>query len=272
MIQWWYQSQTAVSGEKIKKANEIKKKLILSLLVVVMAANILIMNGCDILDKNARLEGNSDKYALEKVTVNEDSSLSGYNILYLGSSVTNGSASMGVSFAEYIAKRNNTDYVKEAVNGTTLVAGKNSYIERLQKVDKEKNFDLFICQLSTNDATQGKPLGTPSLTKNPDVNTVCGAIEFIISYVRDTWDCPVVFYTGSYYESNNYEAMVSALHEIAALYDVGVIDMYTDEEFNAISEEERRLYMADDIHPTRAGYVEWWTPKMEDYLFDYLSR
>ncbi len=251
------------------------KKTVAFILIILLVAALLIgaiITEGRIFDKNAWLEGNSDVYAPEAVTVNEGSPLKGYNILYLGSSVTNGSASLGVSFAEYIARRNDTEYVKEAVNGTTLVAGKGSYIERLQKIDQNQRFDLVVCQLSTNDATQGKPLGAPSLTEAPNTDTVCGAIEFIINYARNTWDCPVVFYTNSYYESSNYAAMVSALHEIAELYGIGVIDLYTDEEFNDISEEERRLYMADDIHPTRAGYLEWWTPRFEDALIEYLSE
>lgn len=35
---------------------------------------------------------------------------------------------------------------------------------------------------------------------------------------------------------------------------------------SAVSGEERELYMADRIHPTQAGYPEWWTPKFESYL------
>lgn len=29
--------------------------------------------------------------------------------------------------------------------------------------------------------------------------------------------------------------------------------------------------MADKIHPTKAGYLEWWTPKMEQYIYDYIK-
>ena len=199
-----------------------------------------------------------------------NSPLRGYRILYLGSSVTNGSASGGVSFAEYIAERNGTEYVKEAVNGTTLADGKDSYIERLRKLGAEMKFDLFICQLSTNDAAQKKPLGAPSLTEKPDTSTVCGAIEYIINYVRKTWACPVIFYTNSYYESENYLAMVEALDKISELYRIGVTDLYRDSEFNNISKEQRAFYMADAIHPTRMGYRKWWTPKMETYIMGYL--
>ena len=102
--------------------------------------------------------------------------------------------------------------------------------------------------------------------------TVCGAIEFIISYVRETWECPVVFYTNSHYESETYASMVAALKEIRQVYGIGVIDLYTDEAFNDVSEDAYRLYMADNIHPTRAGYLLWWTPKIEEELYALVGR
>ncbi|MGN1099955.1 MAG: SGNH/GDSL hydrolase family protein, partial [Christensenellales bacterium] len=134
---------------------------------------------------------------------------------------------------------------------------------------KEAKFDLFVCQLSTNDASQNKPLGS---TGDTDTATVCGAINAIVDYAKSTWNCPVIFYTNAYYESENYSAMVEALKEIAALKGIGVIDLYTDTAFNEITGEQRSLYMADVIHPTKAGYLEWWTPKMEQYIYDYISE
>ena len=239
--------------------------LIPLIIVAILVGSYVYLDG-----KRAFHEGNRPEYSLKNAGELKDSPLSGMHILYLGSSVTNGSASMGLSFADYISARNSSTFVKEAVNGTTLVEGDGSYIERLEAAEGE--FDLLICQLSTNDATRGLPLGTPTLTDNPDKSTICGAIEYIILYARERWDCPVVFYTGSYYESENYSAMVDALIEISELYDIGVIDLYTDPEFNDISESDRALFMADPIHPTRAGYLKWWTPKMEEYLFDFLSE
>ena len=82
----------------------------------------------------------------------------------------------------------------------------------------------------------------------------------------------MVFYTGSYYESEAYSNMVDILNKIGELYDVGVIDLYTDSEFNNISDEQRALYMVDPIHPTKAGYLEWWTPKMEEYLYQFVGK
>ena len=216
--------------------------------------------------------GNAPAYDFSCIEPLADSPLQGGHIAVLGSSVARGEASEGWAVGEYLAARLGTQLTKEAVSGTTLVdEGINSYISRMQSLDKDAHFDIFVCQLSTNDATQNKALGEVSAdgTTEFDTHTVCGAIEYIITYVTQTWSCPVVFYTNSYYQSEPYAAMVDALKEIGQKYGIGVIDLYTDEVFNDISDEQRSLYMADDIHPTKAGYLEWWTPKMEEYLYKF---
>lgn len=223
---------------------------------------------------NLRFEksaGNAEKYSVDNVQPLADSPLKGKNICFLGSSVTYGAASLQTSFADYIARRNGASYVKEAVSGTTLVttgAGGGSYVSRMKKLDKNAKFDLFVCQLSTNDASQNKPLGEIDGT---DAETVCGAINTIIGYVKETWGCPVIFYTNAYYESETYSAMVDALYRISEKQNIGVIDLYGDEDFNRITDEQRSLYMADPIHPTKAGYLEWWTPKMEEVIIDFMK-
>ena len=59
-----------------------------------------------------------------------------------------GYASFDKSFADYIDKISSSDFVKEAVSGTTLVnQGEDSYIEKLENIDNELNFDIFVCQL-----------------------------------------------------------------------------------------------------------------------------
>ena len=221
----------------------------------------------------SRLAGNGEEYAAEHVLPLDGSPLKGKRIAFLGSSVTYGASSLGTSFVEYLAARNDFIYRKEAVSGTTLVDnGENSYIARMKRMDRAEEFDLFVVQLSTNDATKHVPLGeiAGKDAENYDTSTVCGAIEYIIGYVREAWGCPVVFYTNAYYESENYAAMVAALGRIAAEYGIGVIDLYTDEAFNAITDEQRSLYMADGIHPTKAGYLLWWTPEMEEYLYAFV--
>lgn len=187
-------------------------------------------------------------------------------IIFLGSSVTYGSAAGGVSFADIICKRNGYKMVKEAVSGTTLVDDDDSsYVSRLKKMETGKA-DLFVCQLSTNDATCGKPLGSISSETDMnsfDLHTIAGAMEFIIAYVKERWGCPVAFYTGTRYDSEAYAAMVELLKEIAQKWNVHVINLWENSSLNAIGKADYERYMADPIHPTLEGYQKWWTPFME---------
>ena len=82
----------------------------------------------------------------------------------------------------------------------------------------------------------------------------------------------MVFYTNARYDSDAYPAMVSRLYEIAEKEDVGVLDLWSDDAFNSISEEQRALYMKDKIHPYKAGYRDWWGPELEKQLLAYLEQ
>ncbi len=225
--------------------------------------------------KLKRLPGNAKKYALSQVEEQEIEELNGKKIIFLGSSVTYGASSKGVSFVDYIGKRNHIKIIKEAVSGTTLVdESADSYISRMKKI-KEDDADIFICQLSTNDATQKKEMGTVGESKNMcsfDTKTVAGAIEYIICYAKHTWDCPIMFYTNPKYDSDNYKKMVRLLQKIQKKWDIAIIDLWNDDDFNVLTREERFLYMADPIHPTQAGYLKWWIPYIEGKIVEYLAE
>lgn len=214
-----------------------------------------------------QLPGNASEFALEQVEPLEQSPLKGKHIAFLGSSVTYGYAALGTSFVEYLCKRDQCSYLKEAVNGTTLVDSRpNSYIHRLRNIDPNQKFDLFICQLSTNDATTKQSLGNVDDT---DTHTITGAIRYIYNYVKKHWGCPFVMYSNPYYDDPYYQKMVSRVKELDYIH---LIDMYSDAGFNNISEEERALFMADPIHPTRVGYLKWVTPYMEESLYQFFSK
>ena len=66
--------------------------------------------------------------------------------------------------------------------------------------------------------------------------------------------------------------MVELLQQIAGKWEIAVIDMWNDAEFNVLTEGQRALYMADGIHPTQAGYLEWWTPYIGKYLIKEEDR
>ena len=203
---------------------------------------------------------NSEEFDLENIKVIDDSPLKGKRIAFLGSSITYGVDN--ISFVEYIASRNNCRYLKEAVSGTTLVTSTaNSYIERLKKIDPNEKFDIFVCQLSTNDITQNKPFGNIG---DNDTNTILGAINFIYNYVKEKWNCPFIIYTSAYYDSENYQKLVNLVKKMNY---INLIDMYSDVGFNNITNEQRKLYMLDGVHPTQTGYLEWWTPYIEKALY-----
>lgn len=255
----------------------MKKKKVVKIVVIVIIVFILLNvvgTGFWFANYNGYFsKGNGKEYALKNVEVLENSPLAGKKIAFLGSSVTEGSRSKGVSFVEYLCKRNECTYVKEAVSGTTLVDnGEKSYVQRINNISTTDQFDLFVCQLSTNDASQGLPLGEISDSQKLedfDTSTVIGAMEYVICYAKQTWNCPVIFYAGTKYESTEYEKMVAALYELQEKWGIGILDLWSGLDVNI---PNYNLYMADSIHPTQAGYLEWWTPFMEQELYKLIER
>ncbi|MBQ9886365.1 MAG: carbohydrate-binding protein [Lachnospiraceae bacterium] len=232
----------------------------------------------------AEVNENNNTYSItlsvpaSEVVTQPDSgnNIEGKTFFFLGSSVTYGSAAGGVSFVDYIAQRNNCTCVKEAVSGTTLVdTGWDSYVQRmLRGFDTNAHCDHFICQLSTNDASRQLTLGSVSNSYNLndfDTSTIIGAMEYIICYAKNTWNCPVSFYTNTYYDSAYYQQMVNALYSIKDKWNIGIIDLWNNQDMRNISSSDYWRYMADNIHPNATGYLEWWTPVFEDYFqnFDY---
>ncbi len=249
-----------------------KLKIILSILLII----ILVAGGYVANMFGAFNKGNYGEYSLKNITANEDSSLNGKTVIFLGSSVTFGYGSFGVSFADYLEKTDGIIAVKEAVSGTTLVDIKsNSYVSRMKTIDKNLKVDAFVCQLSTNDATKEMPLGeiSDSINLNDfDTHTIAGAIEYIIAYAKATWDCPVVFYTQAKYDSEHYAKMVDLLLNIQQKWDITIIDFWNDEKINNITDEQKAIYLIDHIHPTKAGYKEWWLPEFQSALYEVINK
>ena len=80
-----------------------------------------------------------------------------------------------------------------------------------------------------------------------------------------------MFYTNSHYDSAEYDKMVKLLYQLQDKWEIGIIDLWNNDDFNQITDEQRTLYMADSIHPTKAGYLEWWLPTMETSIIEYLK-
>lgn len=225
----------------------------------------------EIMEMLRKLPGNGEQYDVSNVQADENSKLRGKTIIFLGSSVTFGAASFEQSFVEYLQAIAGIIPVKEAVSGTTLVTSEeNNYIERMHTLPKDIKADAFICQLSTNDASKDKPLGQLSRNGQYDTETITGAMEYIIAYAKQTWNCPVYFYTGTKYDSPLYASMVQRLYKIKNKWNIDIIDLWNDEEMCAVDPKDYALYMADPRHPVKAGYLKWWTPKFLSFLHEHL--
>lgn len=247
-----------------------KVKIIISiLLLIVLVPAGYVSNMLGLFSK-----GNYG-YGIDTTPVVSESLLKGKTVIFLGSSVTKGYGSLGLSFADFLEASDGIAAVKEAVSGTTLVDVKdNSYVSRMKAIDKSIKADAFVCQLSTNDATKKMPLGTVSDSFDIDTfdtQTIAGAIEYIVAYAKATWDCPIVFYTQAKYDSEHYDKMVDLLLEIQEKWNITVIDFWNDEAINNITDKERKLYLVDHIHPTRAGYQIWWLPKFQECLYEIVK-
>lgn len=216
--------------------------------------------------KLAYLPGNSRKFSLNSQKT-ELGLLTGKKVLFLGSSVTFGFGALGESFVDFLWKKDGVEAIKDAENGTTLVEQDvnypgDSYVARFKENLKYEAPDMLVIQLSTNDAKRNEKLGKISDNDCFDTKTITGALEYIISNAQKNWKCPILIYTNPYFESNLYSQMVELSHKLVEKYNIEILDFYNNSNFK----NQDKLYMADEIHPTRAGYKEKWLPEFENKL------
>ncbi|MDD6431712.1 SGNH/GDSL hydrolase family protein [Limosilactobacillus sp.] len=234
----------------------------------------------DFLDKmlnsTAYQRGNATEYSPNNVTFNSASPLAGKRIAFLGSLVTYGFAAKGKSFVDYLQARDGVQVTKSAISGTTLAGLETGgYLDRLEHdFSANSHYDLFVCQLSTNDNRHGKVLGniTPSdQWDNFDCSTTLGAIEEICHYVRAHFDCPLTFYTCLQDDpAGQYANLIAQLKKLQAKWDFTIIDLFHNQGLLASTAAHPNA-MFDDVHPTQEGYLKIWLPVFERELTAILA-
>lgn len=222
--------------------------------------------------KLAGLPGNSKNYQLSRLHIDHDSPIRGKKILFLGFSVTLGFGALNESFVDDLWRKDGVLATKDAENGTTLVdidryQAHDSYLARLQAELSGDRPDAFVLQLSTNDASRQQKLGQIKNSEPFNSQTIIGALQAIIAQVQASWQCPILVFTNPDFGNSLYDQMVKALWQVQKLTGISILDLHADSSFLL----NRDLYMADKIHPTRAGYQEKWLPAFEDKLFALLS-
>lgn len=219
----------------------------------------------------ASLPGNSRKYSLQQFSPNPASPLFGKRILFLGSSVTFGFGALGESFVDDLWRQEGVRAVKDAENGTTLVDHDrfrqgDSYVGRFDEDLTKQRPDAFVLQVSTNDATLKEPLGQMTDGK-ASADTITGALQYMITKAQKKWHCPILLFTNPDFGNGLYRQMVKRSYQLARHYQLTLLDMNRDSSYLA----KKSLYMADAIHPTRAGYLEKWTPAFSKKLGKILA-
>lgn len=267
-----------VSIFKIKgilhKTEEFMKKAILFMMSLLFT---LGCTGCGPKDEGTSSSTDTTASSNDASTSSKDETrlpLTGKTFVFLGSSIVAGYS--GYSMCEYLTENYGCEIVKIAKASTWLVdrEGYNdSYVQRFNNMlSYIEDCDHFVCQLSTNGAGS-LVIGEVSMSYDPadfDTTTLIGAIEYITATARETWKCPVSFFSCVNKQSQGYTRCVEALYEVQEKWDIGILDLYNDEEFNDISEEQRAVYLREDgVHPTHKGYEEWYTPKFAEYLLKY---
>ena len=280
-----------IMHNRITKGNSMKKSHLLSSLLTLLC---VASCSCSVFHK-----GNLAEFDAAKQSKKENA-LNGKKFYYLGSSVTLGKDSGNEAIPEYLSAIDGISYQKEAVSGTTLRGNTrdDSYVARLinsKKFNKEEKIDAFFIQLSTNDASKKEDTNFGSVLKEKttdmskfDISTTMGAIEYIVNYVELIRNTKIFIYTNAYFDDvgkksvsyasgKKYSTLVKLTSKLEEKYesiedfDVTLIDLFNDEAFNNISNDDYELYMFDAIHPTKAGYLKWWTPFVEDALLGHFN-
>lgn len=176
---------------------------------------------------------------------------------FLGSSVTRGSATDGVSFVEVLSERMGCCCIKNAVDGTTLAdIEERSYPWRLRSLPPPEETAHFFIQLSTNDVARGVPIGVVHKgmdRANIDRSTALGGAEDIILFLRSHYRAPITFFT-SWCDNVAYAKLVGGIYELRKKYSIGVLDFYRFQNMPAIAPSEFASYKADGTHPNAKGY------------------
>lgn len=223
------------------------------------------------LQNPAYRQGNASQFSPANVAPDVYSPLRGKRIAFLGSSVTAGFAAKGQSFVDYLVAKDGVKATKSAVSGTTLAGlDANGYLSRLKSdFSKDQHYQLFVCQLSTNDNRHGKILGARTANDqrhNFDLQTTIGAIEEICRYVSSELECPLAFYTCLQNDpQGKYQQLIYELQLLHQKWGFAIIDLFNSP---VIAKQTTVLenVMFDDVHPTQKGYLKIWLPFFEKQL------
>ncbi len=129
-------------------------------------------------------------------------------------------------------------------------------------------YDIISVMASSNDFAYNAPLGVLTDTTNA---TVCGALNIVASTLKERFPDSFIFFMTPYkkggFDSPNragyiLEELANCVKEIAALYDIPVLDMFNEGNFESTFSSEG----GDGLHPDQAFIDEYTAPQIAEFI------
>ena len=145
--------------------------------------------------------------------------------------------------------------------------------EALKQVE-EISPDLIIFNGGTNDIGGEIPIGTMSdvYTQPASENYFANGFETIAYLLMKNFvGVPIIYMRAHNMSSRSYDGQIDYGElgiKIAEKWGIRTIDMY--KRMNTQLAEYRTAYLADYTHPNEAGYLKYYIPAIEDFVFDEL--
>jgi len=153
--------------------------------------------------------------------------------------------------------------VNRAKNGATLTAceGRTNMTERVLTYEGEA--DIISVMLGVNDYSAKASLGDMSSNDN---TTVYGSLHLIAQHVQEKYPNAFLFFMTPFKyrtENNgvyNLADVAQAVKDVAAAYNIPVLDMYTNGQFDPATSA------ADGIHPTQEHHIQYTAPMICEFI------
>ncbi len=217
--------------------------------------------------------------------------LQGKKICFLGDSITAGSgiSSMDKIYWNLLAEREGCISYGHGVGATRIASQKSYGLDNIVKApNSDNNNEYFVTRVpdmvedadaivvfgGTNDYGHGDATLGSMADRTPE--TFYGAMHHLCITLRAKYPtAPIVIMTPLHrcrenqpYNSlgirnmTNLSGYVAIIKEVAAYYNLPVLDLYAIPDFEPENEENRLMYMRDGLHPNDLGH---------EILYKYLS-
>lgn len=160
--------------------------------------------------------GNDRKYDPASTPCQPDDGLAGKRIIWLGSSLTAGRKAQNTGLPAYMEAMYRTVTAADlSVAGSPLTdIVQNSGIARLRSLAKDLHeADLLVCELDEACFRDRGELTASADRFACDLSTGFGAVQYVISFTREMFHCPVFFWASFWDPSGTFGDTVSAVCE-----------------------------------------------------------